>query len=61
MNTILLSNLIKIRWIAITGQFLAILLVHFLFEINILIIESLISCIIFSFCKFIFLFSTKKR
>ena len=28
MNTILLGNLIKIRWIAITGQLLAIFLFH---------------------------------
>jgi len=42
MNTILLSNLIKIRWIAIIGQFFAILIVHFLFKINILILESLV-------------------
>ena len=42
MNTILLSNLIKIRWIAIIGQFFAILIVYFLFKINILILESLV-------------------
>ena len=42
MNTILLSNLIKIRWIAIIGQLFAILIVHFLFKINILILESLV-------------------
>ena len=42
MNTILLSNLIKIRWIAISGQLFAILSVHFLFKINILILESLV-------------------
>ena len=42
MNTILLTNLIKIRWIAIFGQFTAILFVHILLEIKILIIECLI-------------------
>ena len=42
MNTILLSNLIKIRWIAIIGQFIAILIVHILLTINILILESLV-------------------
>jgi len=42
MNTILLSNLIKIRWIAIIGQILAILIVYFLLNINILVFECLL-------------------
>ena len=42
MNNILLSNLIKIRWIAIIGQFLTICLVHIFLKINILIFESLV-------------------
>lgn len=42
-NNILLSNLIKIRWIAIFGQLSAILLVYFYFKINILV----------SYCLFI--------
>ena len=54
MNTILLSNLIKIRWIAIIGQFFAILIVHFLVKINILILESLIVVL---FSVFVNLFS----
>jgi len=54
MNTILLSNLIKIRWIAIIGQFFAILNVQFLFKINILILESLV--VVF-FSVFVNLFS----
>ena len=41
MNTILLGNLIKIRWIAIFGQFLAILLVSYIIKINIPIFETL--------------------
>jgi len=41
MNTILLSNLIKIRWIAIIGQLLTILLVNYFFNISILILECL--------------------
>ena len=41
MNNILLSNLIKIRWIAIIGQFFTICLVFFFFKINILIVETL--------------------
>ena len=42
MNTILLGNLIKIRWIAIFGQFFAILFVSFVIKINIPIFEALI-------------------
>ncbi len=42
MNTILLGNLIKIRWIAITGQFLAILFVTFLTNIEIPFLEAFI-------------------
>ena len=42
MNTILLTNLIKIRWIAIFGQFAAILFVQTILEIKILYIECLI-------------------
>ena len=44
-NNILLSNLIKIRWIAIGGQLCAILLVFFYLKINFPIIACL--CIIF--------------
>ena len=35
MNTILLGNLIKIRWIAIFGQFFAIFFVSFIINIQI--------------------------
>ena len=41
MNTILLGNLIKIRWIAIFGQLVAILSVTFIFNIKIPFFESL--------------------
>ena len=41
MNTILLGNLIKIRWIAIFGQLLAILLVSFIINIEIPFFEAL--------------------
>ncbi len=37
-NNILLSNLIKIRWIAIFGQLLAIIIAHFYFDLNIQIL-----------------------
>ncbi len=40
MNTILLGNLIKIRWIAITGQFFAIFFVSFLTDIEIPFAEA---------------------
>ena len=60
MNTILLSNLIKIRWIAITGQFFAILIVYFLFKINILILESLV-VIIFSVVVNLFSYFLQKQ
>ena len=42
MNTILLGNLIKIRWIAIIGQLIAIFFVSFLTNINIPFYEALI-------------------
>ncbi len=42
MNTILLTNLIKIRWIAILGQFSAIFFVHTILEIKILLIECIL-------------------
>ncbi len=41
MNTILLGNLIKIRWIAIFGQFLAIFFVSFVIKIQIPFFEAL--------------------
>lgn len=41
MNTILLGNLIKIRWIAIFGQILAVIFVSFLLKIHIPFFEIL--------------------
>jgi len=41
MNTILLGNLIKIRWIAISGQLLAIFLVYLVLQIEIPFFEAL--------------------
>ena len=41
MNTILLGNLIKIRWIAIFGQILAIFFVYYIFKIEIPFYETL--------------------
>ena len=42
MNTILLGNLIKIRWIAIIGQLLAIFFVNFVIKIEIPFFEAII-------------------
>ncbi len=42
MNTILLGNLIKIRWIAIFGQILAILFVSYIVKISIPLYETLL-------------------
>ena len=41
MNTILLGNLIKIRWIAIFGQFLAVFIVFYIIKIEIPLFEIL--------------------
>ena len=41
MNTILLGNLIKIRWIAIFGQFFAVFIVSTIINIQIPFIETL--------------------
>ena len=41
MNTILLGNLIKIRWIAICGQILAIFFVAYIIKIQIPLYETL--------------------
>ena len=41
MNTILLGNLIKIRWIAISGQILAIIFVSYIIKIQIPLFETL--------------------
>ena len=40
-NNILLSNLVKIRWVAIIGQLLTIILVYFYFNINIPVVACL--------------------
>ncbi len=56
MNTILLGNLIKIRWIAIIGQLIAIFFVKFILKIDIPFYESLaiiILSVIINFYSFI--------
>ena len=47
-NNILLSNLIKIRWIAILGQLSAIIIVYFYFEVKIPILICLLFVLISS-------------
>ena len=42
MNTILLGNLLKIRWIAIFGQLIAIFFVFYIIKIQIPFFEALI-------------------
>ena len=42
MNTVLLTNLIKIRWIAIAGQLITLLTIFFAFNFTIPLIECLV-------------------
>ena len=61
MNTILLGNLIKIRWIAIFGQILAIFFVSYIIKIQIPLYETL-SIILFSvFVNFYSYFEERKN
>ena len=41
MNTVLLANLIKIRWIAIAGQLTTLFTIYFVFNFNIPLTECL--------------------
>ena len=59
-NNILLSNLIKIRWIAIIGQLFAILLTFFYFRIQILIIPCLFVVLLSTLVNILSLFIKKK-
>lgn len=58
-NNILLTNLIKIRWLAIIGQILAILISYYYFEIEIPILACLLIVVVSSLVNF-FSFFTKK-
>ena len=58
-NNILLSNLVKIRWIAIIGQFFAILLTFFYFRIQILIIPCLFVVLISTLVNILSFFLNK--
>ena len=52
MNTILLGNLIKIRWIAIFGQFIAVLFVAFILQIEIPLFQILLVILLSVFINF---------
>ena len=60
-NNILLNNLIKIRWIAITGQLVAILLVYFYFNIQIPILFCLLIVTISTLVNVLSFFSKKNN
>ena len=60
MNTILLVNLIKIRWIAIFGQITALFFVKYVLEINILLFETLLIVLLSIFLNLASYFIEKK-
>jgi len=61
MNTILLRNLIKIRWIAIFGQILAILFVSFVIKIQIPFFETLSIILLSVFVNFYSYYEERKN
>tara|TARA_B100001057_G_scaffold475390_1_gene542109 strand:- start:822 stop:2051 length:1230 start_codon:yes stop_codon:yes gene_type:complete len=61
MNTILLGNLIKIRWIAIFGQFLAVFFVSYIIKIQIPIFETLIIIVLSVAVNFFSYFEERKN
>ena len=61
MNTILLGNLIKIRWIAIIGQILTIFLVNYFFSISIPIFQCLFVVLLSVIVNFFSYFIQKKN
>ena len=61
MNTILLGNLIKIRWIAILGQFLAIFFVSYLIQMQIPFFEALIIILLSVAVNFFSYFEERKN
>jgi len=61
LNNILLSNLIKIRWIAIIGQLSAILLVFFYFNISIPLISCILMVLISLSINILSFFRNKKK
>jgi two-component system sensor histidine kinase RegB len=61
MNTILLGNLIKIRWIAIFGQFLAVFFVTYIIKIQIPFYETLIIILLSVGVNFLSYFEERKN
>ncbi len=61
MNTILLGNLIKIRWIAIFGQVLAIFFVSYIIKIQIPFFETLLIILFSVFVNFYSYFEERKN
>ena len=61
MNTILLGNLIKIRWIAIFGQILAIFFVTFIIKIEIPLYETLLIILLSVIVNFYSYFEERKN
>ncbi len=61
MNTILLGNLIKIRWIAIFGQIFAIFFVALIIKIEIPLYETLIIILLSIFVNFYSYFEERKN
>ena len=61
MNTILLGNLIKIRWIAIVGQLIAILFVTFVANISIPLYEAILIILISIIINFYSYFEERKN
>ena len=61
MNTILLGNLIKIRWIAIFGQLLAVFFVYYIIKIQIPFLETLIIILLSVAVNFYSYFEERKN
>ena len=61
MNTILLGNLIKIRWIAIFGQIFTIFFVSFFINIQIPLIETLLIILLSVFVNLYSYFEERKN
>ena len=52
MSTVLLANLIKIRWIAIAGQLITLFTIFFIFNFNIPLTECLVFVVLSVFVNF---------
>ena len=61
MNTVLLANLIKIRWLAITGQIFALVTVQLFFDFSIPITECLVVVFLSIFINIFSSFILKKN